>query len=777
MKSDYIFIAGKRDEKRISSRVLEETIHQHVKRGNRKLEVQAFGQHGIGGRLWDSAPDEMNIRIIGHSGQRTGSLGTPNTKIEIMGPASDDIGWLNAGAEIIVHGSASNGAMNGAAQGKVFVGGSIGARGMTMTKRNPRFEPPELWVLGSAGDYFGEFMAGGIAVICGVNAANPEQTLGYRPLVGMVGGKVFVRGEAKTYSDKDAKEVELDDQEWEWLLQGIKTFLKKIEQPELIDKLAVRQEWRLFEAKSPQEKATGPDQRSMAWFREQVWDKELGRGGLIGDLQETEKGTVPVITKGEYRRYVPVWEQGKYTSPCQASCPTGIPVQQRWAMVRTDNIDEAISMGLEYSPFPATVCGHLCPSPCMASCTRNMSYMTPINVRLLGQAAQDIKPPKPAKATQKKVAVIGGGPGGISAAWQLTMKGHTATVFEAGQTIGGKISAVIPESRIPADTLDAEIDRIKSYIKDIRLGEVIDADKFAEIKNSHDYVVVAAGAKKPRSLPVKGAERAVFANDFLEQAKADKIKPGKKVVIIGAGNVGCDVATEAHRLGAVDITLIDVQKPAAFGKEREDAEACGAQFRWPLFTKEINANGVLLEDGETLEANTVVISIGDVPDLSFLGEGIALERGFVKVDDAGRSSDDKIFAIGDAVGPGLITDAIGAGRRTATVIDQLLNGQAPDMAGLTLAPMIDTQRVNLTYYNPRQDADNLEECGQDCASCGNCRDCGICVSICPEGAISRQEKPAGFEYVVDDSKCIGCGFCKGACPCGIWELIPNTPLM
>jgi NADPH-dependent glutamate synthase beta subunit-like oxidoreductase/glutamate synthase domain-containing protein 3/ferredoxin len=775
--SDYIFIAGKRDEKRLSSRILEETIHQHVKRGNRKLEIQAFGQHGIGGRLWDSAPDKMKIRIIGHSGQRTGSLGTPNTKIEIMGPASDDIGWLNAGAEIIVHGSASNGAMNGAAQGKVFVGGSIGARGMTMTKRNPRFEPPELWVLGSAGDYFGEFMAGGIAVICGLNAVNPEQTLGYRPLVGMVGGKVFVRGEAKTYSDKDAKEVELDDQEWQWLLDGLKTFLKKIKQPKLIDTLAVRKEWRLYEAKTPQEKADGPDHKSMSWFREQVWDKELGRGGLIGDLQETEKGTVPVITKGEYRRYVPVWEQGKYISPCQASCPTGIPVQQRWAMVRTDNIDEAISMGLEYSPFPATVCGHLCPSPCMASCTRNMSYMTPINVRLLGQAAQDIKPPKPAKKTQKKVAVIGGGPGGISAAWQLTMKGHTATVFEAGQAIGGKISAVIPESRIPADTLNAEIDRIKSYIKDIRLGEAIDADKFAEIKNSHDYVVVAAGAKKPRSLPVKGAERAVFANDFLEQAKADKIKPGKKVVIIGAGNVGCDVATEAHRLGAVDITLIDVQKPAAFGKEREDAEACGAQFRWPLFTKEINAKGVLLEDGETLEANTVVISIGDVPDLSFLGEGIELDRGFVKVDDAGRSSDEKIFAIGDAVGPGLITDAIGAGRRTATVIDQLLNGQAPDMAGLTLAPMIDTQRVSLTYYNPRQDADNLAECGEDCASCGNCRDCGICVSVCPEGAISRLEKDAGFEYVVDESKCIGCGFCKGACPCGIWELIPNTPLM
>jgi len=145
------------------------------------------------------------------------------------------------------------------------------------------------------------------------------------------------------------------------------------------------------------------------------------------------------------------------------------------------------------------------------------------------------------------------------------------------------------------------------------------------------------------------------------------------------------------------------------------------------------------------------------------------------VDETGRSSDEKVFAIGDAVGPGLITDAIGAGRRTATAIDQLLKGQVPDIE--SLAPMIDTQRVSLTYYNPRQDADNIESCGEDCASCGNCKDCGICVAVCPEAAISRKEKETGFEYVVDESKCIGCGFCKGACPCGIWELIPNTPLM
>ncbi len=234
------------------------------------------------------------------------------------------------------------------------------------------------------------------------------------------------------------------------------------------------------------------------------------------------------------------------------------------------------------------------------------------------------------------------------------------------------------------------------------------------------------------------------------------------------------MATEAHRLGAVDITLIDVQKPAAFGKEKEDAQSCGAKFCWPLFTEEITAKGVKLKDGKILPADTVVISIGDVPDLGFLGDELVLENGFVKVDGIGRTSDSRVFAIGDAVGIGLITDAIGAGKRAAVSIDQIISGKAPDEGALL--PMIDKERVSLAYYDPRKDANVLDACGEDCASCGNCRDCGICVAVCPEVAISRVETDTGFEYRVNADKCIGCGFCKGACPCGIWDLVPNTPL-
>ncbi|MBU2451862.1 MAG: pyridine nucleotide-disulfide oxidoreductase, partial [Proteobacteria bacterium] len=346
MKNDaFIKLSGKKEDKRIPSRVLEEMIHHHIKNGRRNIEVEGFGQHGIGGRLWDAGNDPVHIRIVGQSGQRAGSLGSVNTMIEVMGPASDDIGWLNAGAHIIVHGNASNGVMNGAAQGKVYIGGAIGARGMTMTKRNPRFEPPELWVLGSAGDYFGEFMAGGIAVICGHNADPKDRILGYRPLVGMVGGKIFVRGSVQGFSQKDARISFLSDEEWNWLATNLELFLDKINKTDLLKSFSKRSQWQLLEARSPQEKTQSPEKPSMSWFREQVWDRELGKGGLIGDLQETQKGTIPLIARGELRRYVPVWEQGRYMAPCQAACPTGIPVQERWNMVRLDNIDEAISMG------------------------------------------------------------------------------------------------------------------------------------------------------------------------------------------------------------------------------------------------------------------------------------------------------------------------------------------------------------------------------------------------------------------------------------------------
>ncbi len=139
-----------------------------------------------------------------------------------------------------------------------------------------------------------------------------------------------------------------------------------------------------------------------------------------------------------------------------------------------------------------------------------------------------------------------------------------------------------------------------------------------DIKNRHDFIVIAAGAGQPRKIPVAGIESAITATDFLRMSKLDKAKVGSTVVIIGAGNVGCDAAAEAVRLGAKNVTLIDVQAPASFGVERKHAEAAGAKFLWPRFTKAITVEGVELTDGEILPADTVIVAVGDLPDLSFL---------------------------------------------------------------------------------------------------------------------------------------------------------------
>jgi NADPH-dependent glutamate synthase beta subunit-like oxidoreductase/NAD-dependent dihydropyrimidine dehydrogenase PreA subunit len=343
------------------------------------------------------------------------------------------------------------------------------------------------------------------------------------------------------------------------------------------------------------------------------------------------------------------------------------------------------------------------------------------------------------------------------------------------EELGGKIASVIPESRIPKAVVSAELERIRQVIPHVHLQQNITRDEFDRLRDDFDFMVIATGATKPLSLPIPGAERMIPAFDFLLKAKGGGIKPGKRLVIIGAGNVGCDAATEAHRLGGKDITLIDIQEPASFGAERKAAEAIGAKFMWPVFTEAITPEGVKLKGGEMLPADTVIISIGDKPDLSYISEDIATERGHIVVNEFYQTSVPKVFAIGDAVKPGLLTDAIGSGRKTAQAIVEMIEDRRPVV---DTKEMIDIQRVSTEYFDPRVTAfDDLDHCGSQCSSCGSCRDCGICIVTCPESAIHKLEKENDeFEYVVDEDRCIGCGFCAGACPCGVWNLIENDPI-
>jgi len=768
-------INGLKTGARIESRDLEAALQAAVRDGHRCIEVNAYGQHGIGGRLWKAGNEEILIRVLGSSGQRVGAMGFPNTTIDVFGPASDDVGWLNAGARIVIRGNATNGVGNAMAQGRIYIAGDIGARGMTMTKHNPRFAAPELWVLGSVGDSFAEFMAGGIAVICGYDTPRFENILGYRPCVGMVEGKIFFRGPHQGFSEEDAKLTVPDDEEWQWLLSNMTSFLKAIGRTELYAALtADRSAWNILTARKPFEK-TGTKARSMRQFSQDVWNRELGEGGLIGDLTELPRTVIDLIATGDLRRYIPLWENEKHLSPCQAHCPTGIPVQKRWSLIRRGHMKEAVDLALTCTPFPATVCGYLCPNLCMQSCTRQINALPSLDIAALGRASLTAEAPKPAPATGKKIAIVGGGPAGLSVAWQLWMMGHTPSIYETREKLGGKITATIPGERIPGDVVAWELERVQKKIQHVFLKKPLIKNDFQKLLDKHDFVVIAAGAQKPRMIPVPGHERAVSALDFLCRSKEDAVQVGKRVVIIGAGNVGCDVASEAARLGAKDITLIDIQEPASFGIERKHAEAAGARFLWPRFTKAITKKGVELTSGELLPADTVIMAIGDQPDLEFLPAELALEKGFVAVNERYQTSDPRVFAIGDVARPGLLTDAIGAGRVAARTIDDLLRGREDTYDQL---PAIEPARIHLEYYDPRQSApEDLDVCSTQCASCGSCRDCGLCEALCPRNAISRHPiEGEAYEYVVDAGKCIGCGFCADACPCGIWELRENTSL-
>lgn len=763
---------------RISSMVFEHMVREAVAE-NSELTLESYGQHNIGIRL--QRDDGLHLQVNGPCGQRLGSMGMPGTTITCDSSVSDDVGYLNIGAEITVLGDATNGACNAMAAGKVYVGGSIGARGLTMTKWNPEYEKPELWVLGSTGDSFAEFNCGGVAVVCGINPKNPENILGYRPCVGMVGGLIYFRGKDDgSYSKTNARLAIPTDDQWQWLQNNITSYLEKIERTDLYDTLTVRDEWQVLNTVTPQERAlmwSGP--MPMSQFRGEFWNKAFGGGDPLRDLSPgLDRSPIGAIETGELRRRTPWWANNESAAPCTYYCPIHIPTVERLRLIREGKIDEAYELILRYTPLPASVCGAVCPNLCMENCTRT-GVDGSIEMQVLGRAVANFDAPEEAASLGKRVAIIGGGPAGLNAAWQLAVSGVEAHIFERDSQLGGKLAQVVPWERLPQAIWDEEIKRFTSLSNiHVNLDVEMTPSKFEQLQDDFDYVVIAVGTHEPRRLTFPGHERVAPALDFLKEAKGkESMNMGREVVVIGAGNVGCDVACEAYRLGAEKVTLVDIQKPLAFGKEREAAEALGATFKWPVMTKEVTSEGLVTAEDELIPAQTVFISIGDVPSVPFLPKSVqTLHVGgadWIKTDQGHKTSDTTVLAIGDVEKPGLATDALGAGKQAAESILAEIKGEEWKPFS---KPLIPQQALTITHYNPGDRGSNENDQADRCLSCATCRDCHLCETICPTGAISRKEQQfadeAGFEYISDDTKCIGCGFCADTCPCGIWQMNP-----
>ncbi|QAR33704.1 4Fe-4S dicluster domain-containing protein [Geovibrio thiophilus] len=762
-------ISGVKNDKRISTQNLLKEIYSGLDSGIREFDVDASGQHNIGGALWAENGEHLTFRVK-NPGQRAGSMGMPGTTVVIEGSAPADVGWLNAGAEIILKGDGGDTTAHCAASGKIYVAGKTGTRSGALMKYDPRYTAPEFWVLKRVGSFSFEFMGGGYAIVCGHGVSEGESVLGDRSCVGMVGGTVYVRGFVSGLSD-EVWMLELDDADREFLREGLGVFLGKIDKQELYSELSDMAQWHKIVAKTHEERH---EVRYMSArdFRLKKWVE----GGIFGDLVQEDFKVTDYVETGANRLRIPEWRNAKYSAPCEYNCPVFIPTQKRIALLRQGKVKEALELVLEHSPFPASVCGQVCPNLCQDECSR-LHVDVPVKIKEMGMLSRDVTLPAAAADNGCKVAVIGAGAAGLTAGFHLKRMGYAVDILEADSVIGGKLMQVIPEDRLARDVLKAEIKRILDTGVNVKTDTRVDKDMFADLCGKYDAVVVAVGAHNPVVIPFEGHERLVKGLDFLKKInRGEKPAVGKKVVVIGAGNAAMDVVIGAYQMGAEEVTAVDIQRPAAFEKEIEHAEKLGAKILFPKFTDKVTDKGIHFKDGSFIEADTVIISIGDRPDVSFLGREYLNERGMTLVNDFMQSpANEKVFVTGDTIKQGLFTHALGDGRKAAINIDRLLKGRPLD--AFKKAPMIPQDKVKDEFYHP-MNSTRLEEMPAEdetkrCMSCGFCRDCGFCLDICPQQAITRTEADDKFEYVSSASKCIGCGICAGVCPCGVWTMTDN----
>ena len=493
------------------------------------------------------------------------------------------------------------------------------------------------------------------------------------------------------------------------------------------------------------------------------------------------------------------------SAPCIAACPGGVKPYGYITLVRNGQYEEAMKLHLEDIPLPGSL-GRACYAPCQGECTRG-SLEAPVDIRRIKRFFAEeyyaAYPEPPArsigKATGKKVAVVGSGPAGLTAAYFLALSGHSVRIFEAAPELGGMLKLTLPEYRLPNHVVDRDIKNILSLGVEAEVNRRINNLEQLK-KEGFDAVFVSVGTHETSRMNIPGSELSgvVSCLDFLRESKIGKKEDltGKKVMVIGGGNTAMDASRTALRLGASRVTIVyrrSREEMPAWKEEIREAGEEGVIFR--LLSNPVKFYGeagrirkaelIRMKLGEpdasgrrrpvpvegsgfTEEVDLVIEAIGLQPTTSQFGNEINLDKSrAIRVNpDTLQTSTPWIFAGGDAVsGSSTIIEAAGQGKRAAFYLDKFLKGEDPASFrfGDKLAP-VDKQKVlgregimaippmdekmrpvseRVKDFNEVELTFTEEEARratERCLDCSNCRECHQCISACPANAIDFSQK-------------------------------------